>query len=51
MSIPQDQKCTWADQTSHMTASVDNIIQALIAQHEPPQTAVDGLHVYLSLLM
>lgn len=51
VSIPQDRKCTWADQTSHMTATVDNIIQALIAQHEPPQTAVDGLHVYLSLLM
>lgn len=55
LSIPQDQKRTRADQSSHMMAGVDNqvdnIIHALIAQHEPPRTAVDDLRVYLTSLM
>ncbi|KAH8991703.1 hypothetical protein EDB92DRAFT_1945769 [Lactarius akahatsu] len=34
---------TW---TSHMIPDTESIRQALIAQHEPPKTAIDGLHAY-----
>ena len=41
-----DQKRTRTGHTGHVMHNTDDIRQALIAQHEPPPTAVDGLHVY-----